>query len=222
MEVWAAPGRTKPTFIEASNARYSPTTKGHRFGPSWTNHWVKITLNVPQAWEECERVQLEFDSSSEAMVYSSEGEPLQGLTGGTEVDRRVEFIIPEHERKKTVQYFIEVSANKRGGQAGSRLPVLEDNFYELKTADLVAVDMVAWNLMWDFRVIQQLSTELPADSSLAMRAQWTAHEIMNAFRKGDRSSLDVCRKAAKAILGENWQDIEPPKHAGTLWGLGHW
>lgn len=40
MEVWHAPGRSKPTFDEAKRAHYKPLKKGDKFGPSWTNHWV--------------------------------------------------------------------------------------------------------------------------------------------------------------------------------------
>lgn len=41
MEVWHAPGRSKPTFEEAKRKHYRPLKKGERFGPSWTNHWVR-------------------------------------------------------------------------------------------------------------------------------------------------------------------------------------
>lgn len=43
MEVWHAPGRSKPTFDEAKRKHYKALRKGERFGPSWTNHWVRST-----------------------------------------------------------------------------------------------------------------------------------------------------------------------------------
>jgi hypothetical protein len=126
-----------------------------------TNHWFKITLKIPQAWKDYERVQcesgcldqtrtyskvygasedlwrgteqaflsrllspciivvplffvfqistscsiryvlkfphpiVEFDTSSEALIFTPEGSPIHGLTGGFDVERRVEHIIPE-------------------------------------------------------------------------------------------------------------------------------
>jgi alpha-mannosidase len=78
LEVWSAPGRSKPTFAEAKRQTYKPAKKGDSFGPSWTNHWFKVTLHIPKEWEEYERVQLEFDSSSEAMVFTTDGDPLHG------------------------------------------------------------------------------------------------------------------------------------------------
>ena len=42
MEVWHAPGRSKPFFKEAIRKHYKPLRKGEQFGPSWTNHWVRM------------------------------------------------------------------------------------------------------------------------------------------------------------------------------------
>lgn len=79
LEVWSAPGLTKPPFDEAKRQTYKPAKKGDVFGPSWTNHWFRVTLNIPKEWEEYERVQLEFDCSGEAMVFTTDGDPLQGM-----------------------------------------------------------------------------------------------------------------------------------------------
>lgn len=107
MQVWDAPGRSKPTFAEAVRAKgYRTLKKGDSFGPIWSNHWVKMTIKVPENWKKYERVQLEFDPrceirfanrakieeileklilywacSCEAMIFNSEGVPLQGITG---------------------------------------------------------------------------------------------------------------------------------------------
>jgi len=78
LEVWSAPGRTKPSFDEAKRQSYRPAHKGESFGPSWTNHWFRVTIHLPKEWEQYERVQLEFDSSGEAMVYSADGEIQHG------------------------------------------------------------------------------------------------------------------------------------------------
>ncbi len=59
---------------------------------------------------------VEFDSSSEAMIFSSTGLPLQGITGGFGVDRRVEFIIPQEGRKSGVyNFYVEASCVSGGG-----------------------------------------------------------------------------------------------------------
>jgi len=78
LEVWSAPGRSKPTFAEATRQSYKPAKKGDQFGPAWTNHWFKLTLHIPSSWSEYERVQLEFDCSGEAMVFTTDGDPIHG------------------------------------------------------------------------------------------------------------------------------------------------
>jgi len=59
------------------------------------SHWFRITLHVPPEWSDAERVQFEFDPSCEAMIFDTEGCPIQGITGGYGGDRRVEFILPK-------------------------------------------------------------------------------------------------------------------------------
>jgi len=228
LQVWSAPGRSKPTFEEAKRATYKPTKKGESFGPSWTNHWFKVTIHIPSEWSEYERVQLEFDSTGESMVYNTDGYPLHGLTGGFGQDRRVEFIIPEAQRKAGVaHYFIEATCNKLGGQNDIHAP--DDNqYYRLNTADLVVPNMEAWRLMWDFNTLKGLLDALPSDTPLAMRCQYVANEIMNIFVPTDPDSIKKARKAAETILGENWESMmeddsqAPEKQQGTLWGIGHW
>lgn len=82
LQVWSAPGLTKPTFEDAMKQKFRPAKKGDSFGPSWTNHWWKVTLNIPADWQKYERVQFEFDPGCEAMVFATDGTPLQGITGG--------------------------------------------------------------------------------------------------------------------------------------------
>lgn len=49
---------------------------------------------------------VEFDPGCEAMIYSTDGTPLQGITGGFGGDRRVEYIIPPEARKAGKHDFI--------------------------------------------------------------------------------------------------------------------
>ncbi|KAG5729173.1 hypothetical protein E4T56_gene15675, partial [Termitomyces sp. T112] len=104
LQVWSAPGLEKPTFEEAMKQKFKPAKK--------TNHWWKVTIIIPTYWEQYERVQFEFDPGCEAMIYSTDGTPLQGITGGYGGDRRVEYIIPLSARKEAQHNFvIESSCN---------------------------------------------------------------------------------------------------------------
>ncbi|KAJ7761441.1 hypothetical protein B0H16DRAFT_1811281, partial [Mycena metata] len=111
MRVWSAPGLTKPSFAEALSHRadFKPAEKGDSFGPSWTNHWWLVHL----------RVTFEFDPGCEAMIFDTDGTPLQGITGGYGGDRRVEYIIPpEAVAKGAHDLVIESSCNGLFGVDG--------------------------------------------------------------------------------------------------------
>lgn len=55
---------------------------------------------------------VEFDPGCEAMVYTPEGTPLQGITGGFGGDRRVDHIIPRDAVKRgTYEIVVESSCN---------------------------------------------------------------------------------------------------------------
>lgn len=59
-----------------------------------------------------ERSPVEFDPGCEAMVFTTDGTPLQGITGGNGGDRRVEHIIPRKSVEKgTYELVIESSCN---------------------------------------------------------------------------------------------------------------
>ena len=162
------------------------------------------------------------------MIFTTDGDPIHGLTGGYGGERRVEFIIPAKARKAGVtHYYIEASCNEMFGQNGMDPPD-QGKYYRLNSADLVVPNMEAWRLMWDFDALHQLVNELPDDSSLAMRAQWTANEVMNVFQRGDLASVSKARKVVQSVMGKAWEEeIEKEsqsagKQTGTLWGVGHW
>lgn len=71
LEVWSAPGRSKPSFEEAMKQTFKPAKKRISLGPSWTNHWWKVSVKIPAYWSHYERVQFEFDPGCEAMIFST-------------------------------------------------------------------------------------------------------------------------------------------------------
>ena len=70
LEVWSAPVLSKPSFGEATKQTFKPVRKGISLGPSWTNHWWKVSVKIPAYWSQYERVQFEFDPGCEAMIFS--------------------------------------------------------------------------------------------------------------------------------------------------------
>ncbi len=97
---WSAPGISKPTFNEAVgkiDKEGGIISKGYLFGLSWTNHWLKVEITIPEEARSseqviCERPHLvrsqylmivEFDPSCEALIFSLDGTPLHGESSVT-------------------------------------------------------------------------------------------------------------------------------------------
>ncbi len=57
-------------FTDAIRQKFKPVQKGELSGPSWTNHWFKVTLNLPKEWVAAkpDRIQFEFDPSKAAIA----------------------------------------------------------------------------------------------------------------------------------------------------------
>ena len=110
IQSWSPSNGTRPNFAEASAQTFQPCRIGDKFGPSWSNHWLKLTLTVPVEWADLDGVELEFDASCEALIFDQHGSPLQGFTGGQEFDRRHDFPLPKGDRTRMgAVYYVEIS-----------------------------------------------------------------------------------------------------------------
>ncbi|KAF8549819.1 glycoside hydrolase family 38 protein [Imleria badia] len=209
LQVWNAPGLSKPLFQEAMQQTFKPAKKGDSFGPSWTNHWWKVKISIPSDFKQYERVQLEFDPGCEAMIFTTEGLPLQGITGGDAGERRVEHIIPrEAVERGTYEVVIESSCNGMFGVpwSGDMIGPPEMNrYFNLASADIVVPNQDAWHLMWDFTTLKEIVDTLPGNSPLQNKALVTANAIMNAFKTGDAENIKQMREIAEDVFGKGWQ-----------------
>ena|ERR1700761_2972968 len=164
------------------------------------------------------------------MIFSTDGTPLQGITGGYDGDRRVEYIIPASARKKgTHEIVIESSCNGMFGvpaTGGISAPDM-NRYFGLASADLVVPNQEAWRLMWDFETLKQIFRTIPGNTSLGNLALVTANEIMNVFDHKDASSIGKARKLAEKVFGKDWESKgekiyeEGPIDDVKMWGIGH-
>ncbi|KAI3487963.1 hypothetical protein L1887_48046 [Cichorium endivia] len=172
-------------------------------GPSWTNHWLKLKLNVPKDWVHKEWLQLEFDPGCEAMIFTEAGMPLQGITGGFEDNRRVDFPLKQ-EYRNGVTFYIEITANGMFGlpSDGSGDPD-PNRYFELQSCDIVVKRAEAWKLLWDFDLLKGCVKNLSKDTELQNRALWVANQVQNTFRKaGPRQHSPMpSRRRAHLVLG---------------------
>jgi alpha-mannosidase len=62
------------------NNSFRPTKVGQdSFGPSWSTHWFRVHIVIPEEMDG-QRVLFQWKMGCEAMVWSPEGVPLQGLS----------------------------------------------------------------------------------------------------------------------------------------------
>ncbi|KAI7495464.1 putative alpha-mannosidase I [Hortaea werneckii] len=208
LSVWDAPGLTRPTFKEATSKAndYRPTKKGEAFGPSWSTHWFKVQFTLPYEWIYKPQVELHWDSHSEAMVWTEDGKPLQGLTGNGE---RTEWVVPKEYRDYNKEHtiYIEMAANGMFGVPTGGDPIQPpdpNRYFPLTEADLVSVNLDARGLYYDFWIIGDGAREFPEDSWQQHQALQVCNEIMDCFiaGEGSRSCIKDCRKIAKKYLGD--------------------
>ena len=227
LSVWSAPGTSRPSFDEATAADkpYRPTSVGEAFGPSWSTHWFRVELTVPSELREKRHLELHWDADNEGMVWTEDGVPLQGLTGGGE---RVEWILPMHFRdgSKNVIY-IEMACNAMFGNAvgDTNQPPRPDNYYKLKQADIVAINLDARGLLMDFWEIGDAAREFPEDSWEEHEALQVANRIIDAFIAGDGSgeSIIEARKIAAEYIGDKVDkaDVYDDSYPFLVNAIGH-
>ncbi|KAI8260174.1 Alpha-mannosidase [Colletotrichum sp. SAR 10_98] len=213
LSVWDSPGTSRPSFSEATaqTNEFRKTQIGESFGPSWSTHWFRIEITIPEEMRQMEHLELHWDCSNEATVWTALGEPLQGLTGRGE---RIEWIIPEAFKDGEIHaVFIEMACNGMFGNAAGD-PIFKNNangdaiqppdankYFVLAKAEIVAVDAQARKLHTDIEVIHQAAQEFPEDSWEQREALNIATRIINTFRAGDRESILKSRKIAEEYLG---------------------
>ncbi|EMC95413.1 glycoside hydrolase family 38 protein [Baudoinia panamericana UAMH 10762] len=206
LHVWSAPGQSRPTFEEATSKKneYRQTHVGESFGPSWTTHWFRVQFKLPMEWTEKPQVELHWDSNSEAMVWTEDGKPLQGLTGGGE---RTEWVVPDKWRVPDKEHtlYIEMACNGMfGNPPGDVIQPPEMNrYFQLAMADIVSVNVEARALFYDYWIIGDAAREFPQDSWQEHQALQVCNEIIDCFIAGEGSQTCIkeCRRIAKRFLG---------------------
>lgn len=222
--VWDAPDQSRPTFEEAVKHDFRPTHVGEAFGPAWSTHWFKVILTVPSELRDKELLELHWDANNEGMVWTEDGKPLQGLTGGGE---RVEWILPDSFRDgKEHTIYIEMACNGMFGNApggDSIQPPDPNKYYQLGRAEIVAVNKDARQLFIDMWIIGDAAREFPQDSWEQHKALKVATDIIDAFELGNKNSLKKCRRIAQEYLGDK-VDSDKVYESGRepqVYGIGH-
>ncbi|KAF7726851.1 Glycoside hydrolase, 38 vacuolar alpha mannosidase [Apophysomyces ossiformis] len=212
--VYSVPDLKRISFAEAIQQEFRPTRLGEWFGPSWSTHWFHVQLRIPNEFAG-EEVHFIWNADNEAMIWSVDGVPQQGLTGGAGSDARHEYILTESALGgEIIQFYIEMACNGMFG-AGSGLigPPDPNRFFNLNELDLAVPNKLAWDLLYDFQIILGMAKDLPQDSLRAAQALRTANAIVNTFRPGDDRSIMECLDISARFLSAKNGDSQHQIHA---------
>ncbi|KAH7068519.1 glycosyl hydrolases family 38 N-terminal domain-containing protein [Paraphoma chrysanthemicola] len=205
LSVYSPPDLSRPLFKDATSHEFKPTKVGESFGPSWSTHWFKVQLTVPKDMLKKERLELIWDANNEGLIWTEDGHAVHGLTGGGE---RVEWILPDSFRDgKEHTFYVEMACNGMFGNAAggdSIQPPDPNKYYQLHTVDIVAVNLEARGLYFDFWEISDAAREFPQESVEAHEAQQVANRIIDTFTAGSGSneSIKKARKIAAEYVGD--------------------
>lgn len=221
---WAAPELSRPTFEEAMKGEYNQAKTGDWFGPSWSTHWFEVTLKVPADMLKSEHLELHWDANNEGMVWTEDGKPLQGLTGGGD---RVEWILPKSFRDgKEHIIYIEMACNGMFGNApggDSIQPPDPNKYWQLSKAEICAVNMDARQLWIDTWIIGDAAREFTEDSWEQHEALNVVTDIINTYKLGDKESIKTCRQVAQRYIGKNVDSAKVYASGAKpqVYGIGH-
>ena len=225
LSVYSPPELSRPTFKEATSHEFKPTHVGASFGPSWSTHWVKVQLKVPSYLQKKDLLEFHWDAGNEGLIWTKDGDPIQGLTGGGE---RIGWILPDSFRDGSFHtIYIEMACNAMFGNApggDSIQPPVPDKYYTLYTAEIVAVNQEARALFMDFWILGDAAREFPESSWEEHRALQIGNKIMDTFEvgRGSQQSIVECRKMAREYLGDvDTSEVFESDKESIVYAIGH-
>ena len=180
---------------------------------------------MPKELADDEHLEFHWDANNEGLIWTEDGHPLQGLTGGGE---RTEWIIPDPWRDgKQHTFYIEMACNGMFGNApggDSIQPPDPNKYFQLSTARITSVNLTARQLYVDFWIIGDAAREFPGDSWEKHLALQVCNKIMDECTNNGftQDSLKTARKIAQEYIG----DVDTPKiyesdHESIVYGIGH-
>lgn len=174
-------------FKEAMEiGNFTPTKVGASFGPTWTTHWFKVRIDIPESWLGKE-VHLRWCTECESMIWTSDGIPLQGLSG----TERQSFIISSNATLEDLRqtFYIEMACNTLFGNGSPNMisPPDRKRYFTLDLADIACFDRQVYDLIMDLEVLFGIAKHLPKATTRCYDALYVANEMINIIQKGDFS-----------------------------------
>ena len=209
-------------------------TLGHKFGKSWTTHWVLIEIEVPELWLNNEKeVHLNWNASCEGSLFTIDGAKLiQAFTENvreTYIVKRpsvkndfTDPVVNKTGAPNKISYLIEVACNEMFGnfEAGFCSKVDNNKQYELRKCQLELFNRDAWNLFYDFETLKDGAKEFEkTQSGRAHECLTIANEIMNECHPPFTDVTKIKKAADKTKQYIASKPNAPSQH--TVYAVGH-
>ncbi|OMJ19367.1 Alpha-mannosidase [Smittium culicis] len=217
LQVYSPPDLARPRFEDAIKNEFAPASVGQKFGPSWSTHWFKVCVYIPDSFIG-RKVYFQFDPDCEALVYNEDGTTIQGLTGGSNA-RRVEHLLTDKASKDQVfNFYIETSCNGLFGVGDGLIgPPNPNRNFELKKASIGVKRQEAWNFLYDMTTIVDMAHHIGADTPRGIGALYTANQMANLF---DPERPDDSIKQARKLAAE-FLSVKPGEGVHQITAIGN-
>ncbi|KAF2076519.1 hypothetical protein CYY_002197 [Polysphondylium violaceum] len=205
------------SYQDAQKLKFKSSKVGDVFGPSWTTFWFKVHVEVPESWKN-KIVHFLWNSSSEALIWIN-GVPIQGLTGGTWVDKRIEYKLLDNSNGGEVFDFeIEMACNGMFGVGKDGLinPCDPNKTFTLTRAEIGVFDKEAYELYTYMSMLYDISKNFKDESLRKVQAIWVANDIINKCNVSDPTSYPKCIQLAKQFFDQKNGDSMT-----TVSSIGH-
>ncbi|KAI7852311.1 galactose mutarotase-like domain-containing protein [Circinella umbellata] len=192
-----------PDLKEAVSQTFQKVTQDERkYGPSWATHWFKIDVTIPEAMNG-KPVVFQWNMNNEGMVWSTDGVPLQGLTGGDGQERHEYIVTNIGIAGNRHSFYIEAACNGMFGVGDGAFVPDPNRYFSIEKADLVVPDKDVQDLYYDLDIIRGIAYNTQDESPRAREAVWVINEVINEFILEDRKSIKKCKKLTKEFLSVN-------------------
>lgn len=161
------------TWEDAQKLEYRPVSVGERFGPVWATFWFRLQARVPPEWAGSQ-VDLIWMTGNESLLWL-DGRAAQGLVDAGGHHRPVATLLDRANGAERIDAQIELACNWTAGEPNSRRPFTEPR---LERAEIARFDHDAWNLLHDFRTLQ----ELEADFGRGLDPAWAGELLAELNR----------------------------------------
>jgi alpha-mannosidase len=214
-------------YAAAQGLEYREAKVGEAFGPLWATYWFRGEARVPEGWRRS-RVDLIWESRSEATLWV-DGRSVQGLNQDPlkryNDDRTDAVLIDETRGGETSAFAVEMACNQMFGEGYWQPADARTRAFVLDRCEIARFDPAAWELFYDFWVLQQLAAEeaKDLDKTWAGLLLSELNRFANLYDADDRATWEeggrILKKLLKSRNGTVVHELSAVGHAhiDTAW-----